>query len=151
LPRSSLPAGLPGCNAGATRLPAAEASRDDAIRIGVAAEAPEAFTGRVEILPVDGSHRSTTFRKVGGRDTELERPARGISVAVPGRPMSDSTPRRIGPQEARALVEDEGALLVCAYRDSGKCERIALEGSIPYSTFEEMLPDLARDRALVFY
>lgn len=56
-----------------------------------------------------------------------------------------------GPNRARELVTDNGALLVCAYKDQEKCERIRLEDSLTLDEFRFRQTDLSRDRAIIFY
>lgn len=58
---------------------------------------------------------------------------------------------RVSPSEARRLVEEEDALLVCAYDNEDKCDEIALPGSMPFPRLEDKQESLSRDRHLVFY
>lgn len=74
-----------------------------------------------------------------------------VSAATTNEATTNDGPRRIGPREAHRLVREDDALLICAYADDEKCERIALEGSISYPAFTEKLSDLSSDRALIFY
>jgi hypothetical protein len=58
---------------------------------------------------------------------------------------------RIDVEEARRRVSRGGALLVCAYADESRCERIRLEGSISLAQLEGLVETLPRDREIVFY
>lgn len=58
---------------------------------------------------------------------------------------------RIDPTEAKQKIREEGALLVCAYEDEEKCERLSLEGSIDWPTFQQRRADLPEDKDVVFY
>ena len=60
-------------------------------------------------------------------------------------------PLRISPAEARRAVEQDDALLVCAYDDESKCEKLRLNGSISFAELERRLDDVSQDRRLVFY
>jgi len=57
---------------------------------------------------------------------------------------------RVDPEEARRRVE-AGALLICAYTDTAKCERVRLQGAITLPELEERLPSLPPDQDLIFY
>lgn len=63
---------------------------------------------------------------------------------------ADDAPR-IGPSEAHRLVQEENALLVCAYDDEQKCSNIAVDGSISFPELERRLDSLSTDQHLVFY
>jgi hypothetical protein len=43
------------------------------------------------------------------------------------------------------------ALLVCAYDDDEKFARFNLEGAISLKDFEAMIPELSKDREIIFY
>ena len=58
---------------------------------------------------------------------------------------------RIDVEEARRRVSRGGALLVCAYADESRCERIRLEGSISLAQLEGLVETLPRNREIVFY
>ena len=60
-------------------------------------------------------------------------------------------PKRISPQEARSLVLDGSARLVCAYDDPKKCRSMELEGSIPLEELEETLDSTDKNRRMIFY
>jgi hypothetical protein len=59
--------------------------------------------------------------------------------------------QRIDPEEARQHVRSGQALLVCAYEDDAKWERMRLEGSVPLRELESQAAALPRDRELIFY
>ncbi|MGH7309243.1 MAG: ArsR family transcriptional regulator [Candidatus Rokuibacteriota bacterium] len=56
---------------------------------------------------------------------------------------------RIGVAEARQKVQAGQALLVCAYDDEDKCNKIRLEGAISLRALETSPP--SRQRELIFY
>ena len=57
---------------------------------------------------------------------------------------------RIGPDEARAAVITNEALLVCAYDDNA-CKDVLLEGAILRSEFESKLASLPNSQTIIFY
>jgi hypothetical protein len=57
---------------------------------------------------------------------------------------------RMGPQEAKRLVEQGSAMLICAYEDQ-RCKDLLLEGGMLRSEFESKLPAPARNQTLIFY
>ena len=59
--------------------------------------------------------------------------------------------QRIGPEEARERVRSGQALLVCAYENDAKCDRLRLEGAISLRELESAAPALPRDHELIFY
>lgn len=58
---------------------------------------------------------------------------------------------RVDSRVVQPLIQQGVALLVCAYDSDEKCEKIHLEGAIPYSDFQKRLPSLDRDQMIVFY
>ncbi len=58
---------------------------------------------------------------------------------------------RIDVDEARRKVAAGDALLVCAYEDESRCERMRLDGSISLASLRLQAPDLPRDREIIFY
>jgi hypothetical protein len=56
---------------------------------------------------------------------------------------------RIGVEEARGKVQRGQALLVCAYDDEDKCNKIKLEGSISLKALETSPP--SKQQELIFY
>ncbi len=58
---------------------------------------------------------------------------------------------RIPPEETRQKVTSDSALLVCAYEDEEKCNRLLLEGAISLTAFRSQLPGLSKDREIIFY
>lgn len=63
--------------------------------------------------------------------------------------MADST--RISVEEARRKVSAGDALLVCAYDDEQKCNKIHLEGSINMAQFTGRVATLAKEQEIIFY
>lgn len=57
---------------------------------------------------------------------------------------------RIGPEETRAAVANNEALLVCAY-DDASCKDVLLEGAMLRSEFESKLASLSKDQTIIFY
>jgi hypothetical protein len=58
---------------------------------------------------------------------------------------------RIEVEEARRRVAARQAVLVCAYEDDAKCDRIRLEGAMSLSEFKRRAAMLPRDRDVIFY
>jgi hypothetical protein len=58
---------------------------------------------------------------------------------------------RISPQGAYQQVTSGKALLVCAYQDEQLCSEIMLQGAIALKDFEQKLPELKKDQAIIFY
>lgn len=58
---------------------------------------------------------------------------------------------RVGPEEARRKVETGEAILVCAYDDEEKCRDLHLEGAIHMQELEEKLPEIPKEKELIFY
>ena len=58
---------------------------------------------------------------------------------------------KIGPKEARQHMDDNDALLVCAYDDQEKFENNHLEGAMSLSEFKSHAGSLSKDRELIFY
>jgi hypothetical protein len=59
--------------------------------------------------------------------------------------------RRVSPEEIKAKVDAGSTLLVCAYDNPDKFAKNHLEGALPLSVFEEKIPSLSKDQAIVFY
>jgi rhodanese-related sulfurtransferase len=60
-------------------------------------------------------------------------------------------PTRVSPEETRQRVNSGDALLVCAYHEDEKFQRVPLEGAIPFSEFESKVSSLPKDQELIFY
>jgi hypothetical protein len=58
---------------------------------------------------------------------------------------------RVPVEEAHQNVAAGRALLVCAYDDEAKCNKIKLEGSIPLKSFESMASTLPKSQEIIFY
>ena len=58
---------------------------------------------------------------------------------------------RISVEEAHRDVAEGDALLVCAYSDESKCDRIKLEGAISFGEFQAREATLSRDQPIIFY
>ncbi|MFU8769921.1 MAG: hypothetical protein ACNA7H_09310 [Desulfotignum sp.] len=62
-----------------------------------------------------------------------------------------STWSKISATDAKHLVDEGMALLVCIYDDDKFKASAHLEGAIPMSEFMKMKPDLAKDTHIIFY
>ncbi len=60
-------------------------------------------------------------------------------------------PIRVAPEEIYEKVKSGKALLVCAYEDETKFMKMQLKGGISLSEFILRLPELSKDREIVFY
>lgn len=60
-------------------------------------------------------------------------------------------PTRVSPEEARQKVSSGDALLICAYHEDEKFQRVPLEGAISFSSFKSRVPSLSKDTELIFY
>jgi len=60
-------------------------------------------------------------------------------------------PERITPEEVYQKLKAGKVLLVCAYEDEAKFEKVHLEGAISFNEFKKKLPSLAKDQEIVFY
>jgi hypothetical protein len=58
---------------------------------------------------------------------------------------------RIGVLDARAKVQAEAALLVCAYADEARWNTARLEGAISLATLEARVGTLPKSQELLFY
>jgi len=59
--------------------------------------------------------------------------------------------KRIDAAEAHRRVERGDALLVCAYDDEEKCDRVAIGPSISYGEFLRRRPQLDESQEVIFY
>jgi len=59
--------------------------------------------------------------------------------------------RRISADEARRDLEAGRALLVCAYDDDAKCDRMRLDGALSLSELRAREATLPRTTELLFY
>lgn len=57
----------------------------------------------------------------------------------------------VGVDKAKELVEQDDALLVCAYDDDEKCKKLGVDESIPMSGLQSRLGDVPKSRPLVFF
>ena len=62
-----------------------------------------------------------------------------------------STVELIDARDAFKHMQDDSALLICAYESDEKFHKLQLEGAIPLSEFQTIAPTLAKDKELVFY
>ena len=58
---------------------------------------------------------------------------------------------RVTPEELYPRLQSGEALLVCAYEDEAKCQRLRLAGAISLAAFKPLQPTLPQDREIVFY
>jgi hypothetical protein len=57
----------------------------------------------------------------------------------------------IAAEEARRRLEDEAAVLVCAYEDEQQCEELALEQSISWLEFQQYRSAIPEERDVIFF
>jgi hypothetical protein len=60
-------------------------------------------------------------------------------------------PERITPEEVYEKLKSGKVLLVCAYEDEAKFEKMHLQGAISLNEFKSNLPSLAKGQEIVFY
>lgn len=60
-------------------------------------------------------------------------------------------PERISPEEVYQKLKVGKVLLVCAYEDEAKFEKMQLQGAISFNEFKSKLPVLEKDQEIVFY
>jgi hypothetical protein len=60
-------------------------------------------------------------------------------------------PRRIPPEEARQKVSDGDAIMVCAYENEDKFNKMHLDGAISMNEFKSRLSSLSREMEIIFY
>jgi hypothetical protein len=60
-------------------------------------------------------------------------------------------PERISPKEVHEKLKAGKALLVCAYEDESKFQKMRLQGAISLNEFKSKLPSLAKDQEIIFY
>jgi hypothetical protein len=60
-------------------------------------------------------------------------------------------PRRVTPEEIYPRVQSGETLLVCAYDDDAKFQRLRLKGAMSFADFKSRLATLPKDREIVFY
>ena len=60
-------------------------------------------------------------------------------------------PERITPEEVHQKLKAGKVLLVCAYEDEAKFEKMHLQGAISLNEFRSRFPSLAKDQEIVFY
>jgi hypothetical protein len=58
---------------------------------------------------------------------------------------------RVTPQAIFPKVESGETLLVCAYDDEAKCQRLRLKGAMSLAELKSRLPNLPQDQEIVFY
>jgi len=59
--------------------------------------------------------------------------------------------QRISVQRAHAKTKAKQALLVCAYEDEAKCQRLNLEGSISFTSLQSRAASLPKTQEIIFY
>jgi hypothetical protein len=78
----------------------------------------------------------------------IETPERYNRMAQGGH-MADI--QRISVQQAHAKTKANQALLVCAYEDETKCQRLNLEGSISFTSLQSRAASLPKTQEIIFY
>jgi hypothetical protein len=59
-----------------------------------------------------------------------------------------ATIEKLTPDEVRNIV---APLVVCAYEDEAKCDRVRIQGALSLNEFRSRLPDIPKDERIVFY
>jgi len=59
--------------------------------------------------------------------------------------------KKVSPQEARQSVQSGKALLVCAYEDDERFNKVHLEGAISFGEFRNKEKDINKDQEIIFY
>lgn len=59
--------------------------------------------------------------------------------------------KRVKPQEARRKVQAGEALFVCGYDSEEMCQGMRLEGAMTFGEFSAKLPEIEKDREIIFY
>jgi hypothetical protein len=59
--------------------------------------------------------------------------------------------QRISVQQAHAKTKANQALLVCAYEDEAKCQRLSLDGSISFASLQSRAASLPKTQVIIFY
>ena len=59
--------------------------------------------------------------------------------------------QRISVQQAHAKTNANQALLVCAYEDEAKCQRLSLDGSISFASLQSRTASLPKTQEIIFY
>jgi hypothetical protein len=58
---------------------------------------------------------------------------------------------RISAQQAHAKTKANQALLVCAYEDDAKYQRLNLDGSISFASLQSRAASLPKTQEIIFY
>jgi hypothetical protein len=58
---------------------------------------------------------------------------------------------RISVQQANAKTKANQALLVCAYEDDAKYQRLKLDGSISFASLQSRAASLPKTQEIIFY
>jgi hypothetical protein len=58
---------------------------------------------------------------------------------------------RISAQHAHTKTKSNQALLVCAYEDEAKCQRLNLDGSISFTSLQSRAASLPKTQEIIFY
>ncbi len=73
-----------------------------------------------------------------------KKPAEQTAPAAP-------IPGRVSAAEVRERLSSSDALLVCAYEDQDKCEKLRLAGALTFNELKAMVTSLSSARELIFY
>jgi hypothetical protein len=60
-------------------------------------------------------------------------------------------PGRVSAAEVRERLSSSDALLVCAYEDQEKCEKLRLAGALTFNELKAMVTSMSSARELIFY
>jgi rhodanese-related sulfurtransferase len=58
---------------------------------------------------------------------------------------------RIKVEEARQKILSGKSLLVCAYDDDARFNRLRLDGAVPLKEFQANVGELSKDKEIIFY
>jgi hypothetical protein len=65
--------------------------------------------------------------------------------------MSQGQVERVSAEEARRRVAEQRAVLVCAYEDESKCQRLKLDAALTLGELQARAATLPRSQEIVFY
>jgi len=60
-------------------------------------------------------------------------------------------PVRISPSEAYRLAKDVNTIVVCAYPDEERCNKMRLRGAITRTEFQDRLLEFKKEQEIIFY
>ena len=95
---------------------------------------------------------STTFQPATGAAASSASAAAAAQPAQPSTgPVDPASVPRIAPKLAHQKVQAGEALLVCAYDNREKCDKLSVSGSLQWADFEARLPKLGKDQKIILF